>query len=367
MARYVWSVIQNRSILNSTGPSTRLDWDCVCKVGGNDLSGLASGLVAITSDLQDSTGAEWNVYRRYSDFQPFDVQVRKILPNLNVALPAREMLRPLAGMLGWKTSEPSAEFLDLRRKGLDEYVRRILAVAGGNRTALWNHPVVLTFFDIPSVVQRSSPASVLNCPVPFGEWEMELEKAETLLAEALNTKERAENTASRGHDTSNYMKHLKRQISTTRKLTEKLQMALDFYARVDKVDDDRLSELTKKFQLFAGQVELLIAESDSNASSSTIPCKYHSGMSNCRSSGESSRSGPIARTPVRVSSLNSTVKSTPPKKRPDESLLDSQISAIKSQDSQLSELSSIIQRHKSLGETIGHEIGKIDREMSHCV
>jgi hypothetical protein len=72
--------------------------------------------------------------------------------------------------------------------------------------------------------------------------------------------------------------------------------------------------------------------------------------------GESVKSGPIARTPVRSSSFSPTIVK---KKDPDETVLENQISLLKSQDSQLSELSSIIQKHKILGEEIGTEIGKI--------
>jgi hypothetical protein len=217
------------------------------------------------------------------------------------------MLRPLAGMLGLKAAEPSVEFLDSRRKTLDDYVKGILRTAGGNKTALWNHPVVLTFFDIPSVIQRNSPLSELSCPIPMGDWDLEFERAEVLLEEARDTKERMDNTLSRGNEARdtkermdstssrgnearnirermdstssrrnealNYLKHFKRQISFIRKLIGRLQMALDFYVRADKIDDDRLSLMSGRFQILAGRVETLysMVESESSVAETTVP------------------------------------------------------------------------------------------------
>lgn len=160
-----------------------------------------------------------------------------------------------------KTAEASTEFIEARRRGLDEYVKGLLTFTGRRKkSAIWNHPRLLTFFDIPSIVQRPSPASELSCPVPLGEWDEELERAAHLLDEALTTKERAECTASRGFATDNHYKHLRRQIGTARRAINKLQQSLDFFARLDKIDDDRLEGMSRRFQELAGRVETLHGE-----------------------------------------------------------------------------------------------------------
>ena len=311
--------------------------------------------------LSDSSGAGWHVYRRFSDFFPLDAQVRKILPDMQAVLPSREIIRPLAGLLGMRAAEPSPEFLDERRKGLDAYVKDILRVAGGNKTALWNHPTVLTFFDIPSVVQRDSPASELSCPVPLGEWDREFAKAEALLKDATKTGERAESASARGHDAANYYKHMRRQVNAARKLQQRLQSSLDFFARMEKIDDGRLEAMAGQFQEFAGRIEELVAAQ--SGSSHFIPSAStttHTSMT------ASPRSGPIAKTPVRSSSLNGGMKKnpTPPlapapieaQNNGDQRALD-QATILREQDGRLSELSSIIARQRSLGEAIGVEIG----------
>lgn len=162
--------------------------------------------------------------------------------------------------------------MDERRKSLDEYVKSILNVAGGHKTSLWNHPVVLTFFDIPTVVQpRDSPASDLNCPLPLGEWNFEMDRLKQLLSEALETRGRMTGVAARGHDHSNYRKHLKRQITSAQKSQSKMQLALDFFARVDKIDDNRLSEMSLEFQRLAGQVEALHSQFVNDEANSIPP------------------------------------------------------------------------------------------------
>lgn len=311
--------------------------------------------------LTDSSGTGWHVYRRFSDFFPFDVQAKKILPKLQTTLPSREIIRPLAGLLGVKAKEPSPEFLDIRRKGLDLYVRDLLKTAGGSRTALWNHPAVLTFFDIPTVIQRDSPASDLSCPVPLSEWDAEFMKAKSRLKDALETKERAESAGVRGHDSSNYYKHMKRQINAAKKAQRKLETSLDFFARIDKVDDGMLEEMAGRFQNLAGQIEALsgaVGESGGHLipSSSTNPSLVT----------VSPKSGPIAKTPIRSSSLNGGMKKNPtppmaPAPMEAQNTRDSQLSEqariVQKQDQQLSELSSIIAKHRSLGEAIGRELG----------
>lgn len=296
--------------------------------------------------LTDDKGNSWAVYRRFSDFWPFDQRVKKIIPSLAAHLPSKEIVRPLVSLMGFKNSQPSAEFLEARRRGLDEYVKSILKTAGGHRTALWNHPEILTFFDIPLVVQpRGSPSMALlkPRPIPLLEWRGEFEKTQKLLEEALHTRERADTTHSRGHDASNHKKHLTRQLNTIRRLIEKLQAALDFYAQEDKtIKDSMLEQMTDDFQKLARLYSRIDDQSYNGLSSSE---NRESTASSSAGSTSIKISTPIAKTPVRATSSLSS------------SLLARSSEIFRQQDAQLSELSSQIQKTKEMAVNIGAEVG----------
>lgn len=345
--------------------------------------------------MSDSSGTQWTVYRRYSDFGSFDTQIRKILPELRRALPAKEFVRPLIGLLGGMArdlSQPSPAFLDERRQGLDRYVKDILETAGGRRTSVWNHPMVLTFFDIPRVVQsrprrvssENSIPRLLACPIPLSEWEMQRKMAEKLLGEAKQTRDRAERIAERGHDVTNQMKHLKRQRTSIRISLEKLQKSLDYFAKgraggspnsaVGIADDATVEGMSMAFQQLSAQVALVFPDLFAGGSSSGLgellddqqSCS-HSSITSIIPTEKPPRSEPLAKTPtVRPSSFSlaaskgSAAKTplTPPRpalgEQSDEATLQRSLAH---QDERLSELSSIISRQKSLAEAIGAEVG----------
>lgn len=322
--------------------------------------------------MADSRGVEWTVYRRFSDFAPFDAHVRRMLPHLETRLPPKELLRPLAGFLGIKAPSPTADFLDERRSALDDYVKAILTAAGGNRTAFWNHPVVLTFFDIPMVVQsRTSPASDRSCPVPARDWSREMDRTQALVDEAVITLERAESTAARGHDTANHQKHLRRQLGTIRRSLDKLQTSLDYFARIDRLPDERLQEMSQAFQRLAGSVEALerrMGAGRPDGSLAAVAVANHTPPSSSEEErahfGRPTVPPPIARTPVRSHLSSSSfgsrplprnLPSTPP--RPSVASMERQDAIIRQQDAQISELSSIIQRQKDLGHALTQELG----------
>lgn len=258
--------------------------------------------------------------------------------------------------MGFKNSQPSAEFLESRRRGLDEYVKSILKTAGGHRTALWNHPEILTFFDIPLIVQpRGSPSMALlkARPIPLLEWRGEFEKTQKLLNEALHTRERADTTHSRGHDASNHKKHLNRQLNTIRRSIEKLQVALDFYAQEDKtIKDTMLEQMTDDFQKLAG----IYNQMDEHTSYNGLSTSESRDSTTSSSAGAASIkiATPVAKTPMRATSSLSS------------SLLARSSEIFRQQDAQLSELSTQIQKTKEMALNIGAEVGTIDfRIMAH--
>lgn len=303
--------------------------------------------------MADSTGNEWSVYRRYSDFPPFDGQVRRILPTFGqqASLPPRETLRPLAGLLGVRTADPSPEFIEERRKGLDFYLKELLRVAGGSKTALWNHPSVLTFLDIPtlSIPRSGSPSTAMGaggatCPISLNDWQRELERTQKLLADA---------TVTRGRPSG--LNHYYRLLRHARKNMDRLEKSLDFYARVERIDDGLLERLSGALQLLAAAWHQFEGEF-SEESLVTSRTYRNSGTPTLTTTPSSGGTPPIARTPVR-SHFSSLTESTASGGGAT-SVERQQREIIQAQDAQLSELSSILQRHKQLGETIDREISK---------
>lgn len=340
--------------------------------------------------MSDSSGTHWTVYRRYSDFGPFDAQIRRILPEVRIALPAKEFVRPLIGMFGGiarDLSQPSPGFLDERRDGLNKYVKSILMTAGGRRTSVWNHPMVLTFFDIPRVLQSRTRRTslenfiprLLSCPIPLSEWGAQQSTAEKLVEEAKQTRDRAERMAERGHDVTNQMKHLKRQEAALRTVLEKLQKSLDYFAKgraggspnsaVGVADDETVEGMSQSFQRLTAQAAFVFPDLFAHGSSSGLgeslddQSSIHSLITKIPPV-KPPRSEPLAKTPtVRPSSLaasRGTAPITPP--RPAARAVDKGDGAFQrsiiQQDERLSELSSIIGRQRSLAKAIGGEVGR---------
>lgn len=304
--------------------------------------------------LADGTGNEWSVYRRYSDFPPFDGQVRRILPAFGqqTFLPPRETLRPLAGLFGVRTADPNPEFIEERRKGLDFYLKELLRVAGGNKTALWNHPSVLTFLDIPTLtLPHPNPLSATGtegaaCPIALNDWQRELERTQNLLADAAITRSRPSG-----------LNHFHRLLRHARKSTDRLEKSLDFYARIERIDDSLLERLSGALQSLAATWHQFEGEypGETSAASQT---RRTSGApaSTTTTTPSSGGTPPIARTPVRghFSSLPEPTASG----SGSTGIERQQREVIQAQDAQLSELSSILQRHKQLGGAIDQEISK---------
>lgn len=302
------------------------------------------------------------MYRRYSDFIPFYQQVHRILPIFAGVLPPKEALRPIAGLIGVKTAEPSMEFLEGRRRGLDTFLKELLRYAGGSKTALWNHPTVLNFLDIPVVSgQRDSMAMTnFNGRIPASRWDVELENARKIIRDVKETKERATSAVSRGHDRSNYLRHLRRQLNAAGKIMDKLQVSLDFYAHVDRLPDERLEIMSGAFQHLAGKLELLHESCD------PLRDPAPSNASSPGSGGGMSSATPIARTPVRSylvlpasqTTTTATINGAGPVVASSlERKYHQQRELISSQDTQLSELSSRIQRQREISDITGREIG----------
>lgn len=236
------------------------------------------------------------MYRRYSDFPPFDSQVRRILPTFGqqTSLPPRETLRPLAGLLGVRTAEPSPEFIEERRNRLDFYLGELLRVAGGNRTALWNHPAVLTFLDIPTLAlprlrtpSTTAEPRVADCPIALGDWQRELERTQKLLADAAVTRTRPSG-----------LSHYYRLLKHARKNMDRLERALDFYAHVERIDDALLERLSGALQSLAATWHQF-GEDLPDESSTAPPPRQGSAPQPTMRTPSSGDTPPIARTPVR--------------------------------------------------------------------
>jgi len=96
----------------------------------------------------------WEVLRRYSDFVKFHEAA------LGLRTKALQDLRlpPKHGL--WTMSTETEEvFLVKRLAGLNRYLNELIKVVGVEDLGFWNHPVVMTFFDIPS------PTRVLHAQV----------------------------------------------------------------------------------------------------------------------------------------------------------------------------------------------------------
>lgn len=278
---------------------------------------------------------------------------------------------------------PSADFLERRRRGLDDYVRQLMRNTA-DRQAIWNHPTMLSFFDLPSINITSSSKTIsplpgdneLTCPISIDQWPDELYNVREQLRAAQETRRRADAAAIlRGHDHhQNYLRHLRRQMNAMDKLVEKLSKALDFYAQVEQVSDAQLESMSDEFQGLVKEITLLASTTSGGPSASltvTDSLNIKSPKTIHTSSSVKPSKAPLAQTPtgksLRVTPASSSLVSTtaptaaattPTATSPQntETTLAAQERALSQQDAQLSELSAVIQRHRSLGLAINSEI-----------
>jgi len=140
-------------------------------------------------------------------------------------------------------------------------------------------------------------------------------------------------------------KHLKRQMKSIEERLTRLQVSLDAYAQDDsRLSDEQISSMSTQLQDLARKKATV--ESKPKAIESPIP-KPPPGP-------------PLAKTPTRGSSLGAA--SLPLKGPPSKEQLQKEINQKKQtfqqQDDQLSQLSSMIQLHKDIGEAITKEARK---------
>lgn len=323
--------------------------------------------------LQRNDGYKWTVYRRFSDFVSFQGQLKNILPQFQGKLPAKEFIRPMVSLMGLKSPEPSASFLSERRAGLDLYVKDLYRLAK-NKPSFWNHPTVLTFFDIAAIVSESeSGMDDLKCPVHMVEWDGQLQAVSHTLSEVEHSLKKFET----GVPNDFYLKQISRQLKSTGGKIEKLQQSLDFFTtKQTSIQDDIVHSWSNRFQQVAAKHFQL--SSHPGLSVKTSP-RSVSGSGGATPAQLASKSGTnyvlststlrdgaspaIAHTPIRSPSMGSRLPLT--RKQSSSSMrggTDSeqtfleQQRIINQQDSQLSELSSIIKRHQELGMAINQEL-----------
>lgn len=312
--------------------------------------------------LQRQDGYKWTIYRRFSDFSSFQEQVRGLLPEFTGKLPSKELLRPLANLFGVKAPEPSSTFLSERREGLDQYVKDLLKYAK-TKTSFWNHPSVLNFFDLTSIVNISDEAlNDLQCPVRISEWEIQLQTVSHTLEDAEKSMKRLD-TASISIPNEVQLKQIRRQLNTAGNKIEKLQKSLDFYTtKRNSINEEVIHSWSNRFQTVAAKhfalsnnPSLIFPSSPSKTSSSRESVQIPLNKSN-----EGGNVSSIAHTPLRspatISRPLSRRQSLTTMMVDPGAIVTEQQKMIHQQDAQLSELSSIIKRHQQLGVAINNEL-----------
>lgn len=136
-----------------------------------------------------------------------------------VNLPSKHYLYTLAGGM-------DEELLEGRRQDLSLYLDKILKLVGGCDSGFWNHPVVMTFLDIP---MSSLPVLFMPGALEIDTlttWDKELEAANEAVNKANDINLTRVALMKRGSDSTSYSKNLRRQTTGIQKKLERLTTGL---------------------------------------------------------------------------------------------------------------------------------------------
>lgn len=135
---------------------------------------------------------------------------------LEVQLPPKHFFYTL-------TQEPDEKFIESRKRDLCAYLDKLIRTVGMSDIGFWNHPLVMTFFDIPlAKVGGFHESEIENVSL----WDREM--ASTF--DALEKSKELCNTRllmiEKGLDSLTYTKNLRRQINNIQRHLDRLQTGL---------------------------------------------------------------------------------------------------------------------------------------------